>query len=110
MLAKRLLEEKGHIVDTADNGYKAIKNLSLNHYDIVIMDCQMPEIDGYETTKIIRSGAQKILNSKIPIIAFTANAMEGDREKALQAGMDDYLAKPIDAKELFRVIDHWLKS
>ena len=77
-------------------------------YDIVLMDCQMPQLDGYAATKEIRSSQSKVLNHKVPIIAMTANVMKGDREKCLAAGMDDYIPKPINTEKLLKVIEKWL--
>jgi CheY-like chemotaxis protein len=74
------------------------------------MDCQMPEMDGYEATRIIRQEESRALNPDIPIIAMTALAMQGDREKCIQAGMDDFIAKPIMRRDLSKKLDRWLKS
>jgi CheY-like chemotaxis protein len=107
-LARRLLEKFGHHVDVAVNGVEALNVLASQRYDLVLMDCQMPEMDGYEATRLIRAGAGAVLDRDIPVIAMTANAMEGDREKVLSAGMNDYLAKPIDAVKLGETIQRWL--
>jgi CheY-like chemotaxis protein len=77
-------------------------------YDIVLMDCQMPEMDGYEATEAIRFPDSKAINRSIPIIALTANAMEGDRKKCIDAGMDDYLAKPISVKGLEEILGKYV--
>ena len=77
------------------NGEQALDALKEKAYDLVLMDCQMPVMDGYETTRMIRSNPEAIHHPDVPVIAMTANAMKGDREKCLQAGMDDYMAKPI---------------
>ena len=76
-------------------------------YDLVLMDCNMPEMDGYEATRQVRSGRRKVLDPNIPIIAMTANAIKGDREKCIQAGMNDYLSKPIDSGALATVLQCW---
>ncbi|HTH94661.1 MAG TPA: response regulator [Rhodocyclaceae bacterium] len=107
-LALILLQKLGHEVDTAANGNEALKALSQQHYDIVLMDCRMPIMDGYEATHIIRKG-NAVLDPKVAIIAMTANAMAGDRERVLEAGMNDYLAKPINAKALDEMLQRWLK-
>lgn len=98
--------------DIANNGQEALtllqKNASENTYDIILMDCQMPVLDGYETTKAIRNGDVGEIYKHIPIIAMTANAMKGDKEKCLAAGMSDYTAKPVDDAILKAKLCHWL--
>jgi CheY-like chemotaxis protein len=96
MLARRLLERLGATVTIADTGMAAIERLTLSAFDAVLMDCQMPELDGYEATRRIRKGAAGAAARDIPIIALTANALSGDRERCLEAGMNDYLVKPLD--------------
>jgi PAS domain S-box-containing protein len=108
VVAVAILKKLGHRVDVAENGSEAIKALRSMSYDLVLMDCQMPEMDGYEATKRIRSGEAGSSNATIPIIAMTARAMQGDREKCLDAGMDDYLAKPISASSLSKALEKWL--
>ena len=103
MLAVRLLEKRGHAVTIAENGNEVLSILSENEFDVVLMDCQMPKMDGYKTTKAIRSGFG-VMNPNIPIIAMTANAMEGDREVCLAAGMDDYVSKPIRVLDLMSAL------
>jgi len=107
-LAQKLLEKRGHHVETAHNGQEALQQLMHQPFDIVLMDCQMPIMDGYEATQAIRSGNANVLNPNIPIIAITANAMESDREKALNIGMNGYLTKPINANKLEALIQEWL--
>ena len=107
-LAVILLEKLGHQVDTAPNGSEALKALGQTHYDLVLMDCRMPVMDGYETTRRIRRGGPGILDSGIPIIAMTANAMAGDRELVIEAGMNDYLTKPVNPKVLDEMLQRWL--
>ena len=109
-LAITLLHKLGHHVDVADNGAIALEKLAANHYDLVLMDCRMPVLDGYETTQAIRAGSHGVLDPQISIIAMTANAMEGDRESTLEAGMNDYLTKPINAQLLADAINRWTKS
>ena len=72
------------------------------------MDCQMPEMDGYEAATTVRNPQSPVLDHKIPIVALTANAMEGEREKCLEAGMSDYLSKPLDARDLAKMLEKWL--
>jgi CheY-like chemotaxis protein len=78
------------------------------HFDWVLMDCQMPVMDGYQATEGVRSGAGGKGNEAIPIIAMTANVMKGDKERCLEVGMDDYISKPIDFDELEAVLSKWL--
>jgi PAS domain S-box-containing protein len=107
-VAGGLLRKLGWNADVAANGKQAIKALETEHYDLVLMDVQMPEMDGYEATRIIRDGGSSVLDHGIPIIATTAHAMTGDAEKCLAAGMSDYISKPIDAKRLAAVVEKWL--
>jgi len=100
---KRLLEKNGFEVEIAGDGLKAVEMVNQNSYDLVLMDMQMPEMDGIEATKKIREN-EKNTWQHIPIIALTANAMTGDREKCEEAGMDGYASKPIDKKALFEEI------
>jgi CheY-like chemotaxis protein len=95
-----LVAQMGHSLDCAANGREALERLAVQAYDAVLMDCQMPELDGYETARRIRAGSDGVLNPKVPIIALTAYAMSGDRAKCLSAGMDDYLTKPVRTAEL----------
>jgi len=99
-----LLGSWGHTLDTAENGKVAVEKLSQAAYDGVLMDCQMPEMDGYEATRVIRDPSSPVLNHGIHIIAMTANAMPGDRERCLQAGMNDYVGKPIEEAELLAAL------
>ena len=98
--AQSLLGKAGFQVDVVDDGLEAVRALALIDYDLVLMDCQMPEMDGFEATATIRDANSNVLNHAVPIIAMTANAMAGDRERCLAAGMTDYLSKPIDSREL----------
>lgn len=107
-VALKLLEKFGIRADVANNGLEAVRALETKNYDLVLMDCQMPELDGYEATGQIRSENSKVLNRKIPIIAMTANAMQGDKEKCLEAGMDDYISKPISPDVLADKLEQWL--
>ena len=92
-------------MDAVTNGKEALERLKRVDYDLILMDCQMPEMDGYETTRAIRADSSCVRNPGIPIIAMTANAMKGDREKCLEAGMDDYITKPINVKALAEMIE-----
>jgi two-component system, sensor histidine kinase and response regulator len=104
LLAVRLLERRGHIVTAASNGRHAVASLRESLHDLVLMDIQMPEMDGYEATAVIRE-LEKTTGAHIFIVAMTANAQPSDRDRCLHSGMDDYVAKPLDATELYRVID-----
>lgn len=103
-LAVRLLERRGHIVTVADNGVEALERLSTTSFDAVLMDIQMPRMGGFETTQEIRRQEQGT-DRHLPIIAMTAHAMKGDREACLACGMDDYIAKPIQSEELYRIVE-----
>lgn len=103
-VATRMLKRLGIIADIAANGEEALDKLQLNPYSVVLMDINMPVMDGLEATRMIRSSDDYKLNQGIPIVAMTANAMHGDREKCLQAGMDDYLIKPIRSEALTEII------
>ena len=109
-VALGILEILGYTADIAENGLQALALLrdtaENSRYDLVLMDCQMPEMDGYDATKAIRK--DPLLNSDIPIIAMTANAMKGDKEKCLAAGMSDYISKPIDPDMLSECLQRWL--
>ncbi len=109
-VAKHMLKGFGCTVDIANNGLEALQALKTNTYDLVLMDCMMPEMDGYTATAEIRRRQNKGQLPHFPIIALTANAIEGDREKCLISGMDDYLAKPIRAAALLGIIKSWVKS
>ncbi len=100
----RLLEKRGHSVRVVSNGKEALAALTSEPFDLVLMDVQMPEMDGLEATAIIRNDEQKT-GKHLPILAMTAHAMKGDREMCLTSGMDGYIAKPIQPRELFEAID-----
>lgn len=110
LVIKKMIARLNLRCDVVSNGVEAIDALMSIPYDLVLMDCQMPELDGYETTYLIRNPETKVLNPNVPIIALTAYAMAGDREKCIQAGMDDYLTKPINFEKLSYVINYWLSK
>jgi CheY-like chemotaxis protein len=99
-LAVGLLEKHGHVVTLANNGKEAVTARTSHEFDVVLMDVEMPEMDGLEATATIRSW-EKSKGQHVPIIAMTAHAMKGHRKICIEAGMDDYLSKPIRAQELF---------
>jgi CheY-like chemotaxis protein len=108
-LATRLLEKRGHQITAVNNGREAVEALHQNDYDIVLMDVQMPEMDGFAATQAIREW-EKDAGLHIPIIAMTAHAMKGDQEMCLSMGMDGYITKPIDSKGLENTIQQVLHS
>ena len=106
-LALRMLEKLGYRADLADNGRDAVRMIEKGRYDLVFMDCQMPEMDGYEASAIIRQ-REKESGQHLPIIAMTAHTMTGDRDKCMEAGMDDYISKPIRKEQIVQVISKWV--
>ncbi|MEZ5351790.1 MAG: response regulator [Bryobacteraceae bacterium] len=126
-VARRLVEKLGYDAETVNNGTEALAALAASTYDLILMDCQMPVLDGFETTRRIRategrtedagaSGTGAITDpveaagARLPIVAMTANAMKGDRERCLDAGMDDYLPKPIDLSRLAEALERWTEG
>jgi len=107
-VAVKMLERFGYRVDAVANGQEAIATLQSLPYDLVLMDCQMPVLDGYEASSQIRNTNSRVLHNDIPIIAMTANALKGDREKYIASGMDDYISKPVNAQELIEMIERWI--
>ena len=108
MVGQRLLSVLGVNCDTASNGEAALLRMSASRYDVVLMDCQMPVMDGYTATRRWREGEEVAGDGRhLAIVAMTANAMAGDRQKCLDAGMDDYLAKPVTRSELERCLHRW---
>jgi CheY-like chemotaxis protein/HPt (histidine-containing phosphotransfer) domain-containing protein len=107
-VALGILKKLGLRADAVANGVEAVKALEALPYDLVLMDVQMPEMDGFEATCQIRNPHSAVRNHRIPIIAMTAGAMQGDREKCLEAGMNDYVAKPISPQALAEALEKWL--
>ncbi len=110
MLASLHLNKLGYQSHSVNNGREAVEALANEQYDLILMDCQMPEMDGYQATKTIRKMEGMSIGRRIPIVAMTANAMKGDEEKCLSVGMDDYLSKPISRDRLGKVIEKWIGS
>lgn len=117
LVVMKPLQDAGYLVDLAENGYDAVRAYTSEQYDLIFMDVQMPIMDGYEATRQIRALEKKkreqqktdqiTVTERTPIIAMTAHAMKEDREKCLQVGMDDYIAKPIRQVNLFAILNKW---
>jgi len=107
MVATELLKIEGFDVTVADNGRIALELAQHHEFDLVLMDVQMPEMDGFETTKAIRSDSRF---RDIPILAMTASVMSGDRELCLEAGMNDHVSKPIEPKTLYKTLVKWIRK
>ena len=107
-VALRIIEKLGYRADAVANGKEAIKALEMIPYDLVLMDVQMPEMDGIEATRVIRAGNNGVKNQAIPIIAMTAHALKEDRERCLAAGMDYYLTKPIRPQDLADAVERFV--
>jgi CheY-like chemotaxis protein len=103
----RLLGQLGCRADVASNGIEALTAHGRRAYNLILMDCQMPEMDGYEATAEIRSREQQ--GERIPIVALTGQATEAERQKCLQAGMDDYISKPVEAAALSLLLRRWMQ-
>ena len=108
-LAILLLQKAGYSIDAVETGVQAFEKIQANSYSAVLMDVQMPDMDGIEATRRIRAWEQN-KGQHIPIIAMTAHALKGDRERCIEAGMDDYVAKPIESRILYNVLDRWLEN
>ena len=110
VVTTKVLAKAGFACDVVENGAQALEALSKSAYDLVLMDCQMPEMDGFEATRRFREHETTVATASrpLPIIALTANAMGGDRERCLDAGMTDYLSKPIDPFKLIDLIEQYL--
>jgi PAS domain S-box-containing protein len=109
VVALAMLKKLGYKAKVTSNGREAITALQNMRYDIILMDCQMPEMDGFEATRRIRQGESGRRYTNVPIIAMTAHAMKGDKELCLEAGMNDYLAKPVKSEELSKLIAQWTR-
>lgn len=108
MVAQNMLKKIGYQVDVVANGYEALQSLEIIPYDLILMDCQMPEMDGYEATRAIR--ARDWNAARLPVIALTAHATDGERDKCLQAGMNDYISKPVEKENLRRIVAQWISK
>jgi signal transduction histidine kinase/CheY-like chemotaxis protein len=108
LVIKTILGNIGYLVDVAHNGSEALQLLQDGDYALVLMDCMMPGMDGYEATRVIRNAASKVRDHGIPVIALTANAMHEDRDRCLSAGMNDYLVKPLELPALFAMLEKWM--
>jgi CheY-like chemotaxis protein len=108
LVAQGILSSLGYDVHLVSNGLLAVQALESEDFDLVLMDCQMPELNGFDATRMIRSADSRALDPKIPIVALTANAMDDDRELCLECGMDDYLAKPFAPEALDAMLARWL--
>ena len=106
-VALKTLEKLGYRADAVENGAEAVEALAARRYDVVLMDVQMPEVDGLEATRMVRDPASAVLDHAVPVVALTAHARAEDREQCLAAGMDDYLSKPIRPDELAAVLSRW---
>jgi CheY-like chemotaxis protein len=105
-VAVAMLTSAGYQVHVARNGFEAVTAVEENHYDAILMDCQMPELNGYEATAMIR--ANQGAAGHVPIIALTAGALREDRDRCLAAGMDDYISKPVSKNALVAMVDRWV--
>jgi CheY-like chemotaxis protein len=110
MLIERLLAKRGHSAVNATDGRSVLAKLDTDSFDLILMDCQMPVLDGYDTAREVRRREVAHGRRHIPIVAMTASAMRGDRERCLAAGMDDYIAKPIDSDKLDQLLARWLTA
>jgi CheY-like chemotaxis protein len=108
LVAQAIVEQLGFSADVAENGIEALESVARAAYSAVLMDCQMPEMDGYTATSRIR--LREGSNRHTPVIAMTAAAMEGDRERCLKAGMDDYISKPIRPEDVEAALVRWVDS
>ena len=107
-VAANILQRQGYHMAFAQNGKAALAQIRANRFDLVLLDIMMPEMDGFEATQMIRNPESSVLDHNIPIIAMTAHAMKGAREKCLNAGMNDYITKPIEISNLCHTLSRWL--
>jgi CheY-like chemotaxis protein len=107
-VALYMLAKLGYQVDVANDGREALRRLAKERYALVLMDCQMPEMDGFEATRLIRATTSEVLDHDVPIVAMTANAFPEDRARSLESGMSDFLSKPVDRAALSAMITKWL--
>jgi len=107
LLIERMFEKLGHRIDLAANGREAVKMATDLQYDIIFMDCSMPEMDGYAATAELRE-FERSCARRTPIVALTANAMSEDRKRCVEAGMDDHLSKPVSLEDLRNALERWV--
>ena len=105
-----VLAKAGHFLEFANDGIEVMQKIKENSYDLILMDCQMPNLDGLKATQRIRANEALNQDQRIPIVALTANAMVGDRERCLAVGMDDFLAKPFKPDEIKQKITLWAQA
>ncbi|MEM9379299.1 MAG: ATP-binding protein [Planctomycetota bacterium] len=110
VVARKLVEKLGCEVTLASNGQEGLDSAQESEFDLVLMDCRMPVLDGYEATRRLRCREVELGREPVPVVAMTANAMDGDREECIGAGMDDYVTKPVDRRHLAEVIDRWIEG
>lgn len=110
MVVKKIIEQAGYTLDLAANGQEAIKALESRHYDLVLMDCLMPIMNGFEASRMIRSGKSSKINAKIPIIAMTGLTAEDDQQRCIDSGMFEVISKPFGAEALIPVIRHCMSK
>jgi CheY-like chemotaxis protein len=110
MIARTMLERMGLAVDLADDGHMALERMQHTDYAVVLMDCQMPVLDGWQATREWRGRELRTGGRRVPIVALTANAVPGDRERCIAAGMDDYLAKPFEMRDLTALLRRHLAA
>jgi CheY-like chemotaxis protein len=108
-VALYMLAKLGYQVDVAHDGREALIRLRTKRYELILMDCQMPEMDGFEATKLIRDPTSGVLDTEVPIVAMTANSFPEDRARSLACGMNDFLSKPVDQATLSAMITKWLR-